>query len=57
MYFPEEDIEARFDADVAADVTYRPRYNIAPDSPVEIITIENPGVIDQYVWGLAVVVG
>ncbi len=52
LYLPEEDIESRFNAEFAADVTYQPRYNIAPDSRVEIITNENTGVIDQYLWGL-----
>lgn len=51
LYFPKEDLEARFDAHLAEDVTYRPRYNIAPDSSIEIITSENPDEIDQYTWG------
>lgn len=52
LFLPEEDIESRFDAEFAADSSYRPRYNIAPDTPIEIITNENPDVIDQYLWGL-----
>lgn len=31
---------------------YRPRYNIAPGEPLEVITNDAPGTIDRFHWGL-----
>lgn len=52
LFVAQEDLEARFDARVVADGGYRPRFNIAPGEPVEVITNEAVNEIDQYTWGL-----
>jgi putative SOS response-associated peptidase YedK len=31
---------------------YRPRYNIAPGDPLEVVTNEAPDAIDRFRWGL-----
>jgi putative SOS response-associated peptidase YedK len=46
------DVEETFDARLVADGGYRPRYNIAPGEPLEVITNEAPDAIDRYHWGL-----
>ena len=50
LFVPASDLEDRFEATVPAD--YRPRYNVAPGEPLEIITAEDPDRIDRYTWGL-----
>lgn len=45
------DLEDRFDAEVAPDVAYRPRYNIAPGASIEVITNESEGTIRHGRWG------
>ena len=52
LFIPQSDLEDRLDADVASDVEYRPRYNIAPGSSLEVVTNEAPGEIVQHHWGL-----
>jgi len=52
LFLPQNDLEARFDAEVVADGGYTPRYNIAPGDGLEVITNETPDAIDQYNWGL-----
>jgi putative SOS response-associated peptidase YedK len=45
-------LEETFDARVVADGGYRPRHNIAPGDPLEVITNDAPGEIDRFHWGL-----
>lgn len=52
LFPPALELESRFDASLAADVSYRPRYNIAPGSHLEVITNESPETIEQFHWGL-----
>ncbi|WP_458191059.1 SOS response-associated peptidase [Haladaptatus sp. NG-WS-4] len=52
LFVDQRELEDRFDAKVATDGGYTPRYNIAPGEPLEIITNESPDEIDQYHWGL-----
>lgn len=52
LFIPETQLEDRFDAEVVADGGYRPRYNIAPGSNLEVVTNEAPAEIDRYHWGL-----
>ncbi|MFB6300228.1 MAG: SOS response-associated peptidase [Halobacteriales archaeon] len=52
LFVDRADLEDRFDARVVADGGYRPRFNIAPGEPLEIITNDTPDEIDRYTWGL-----
>lgn len=52
LFIPLDDLEDRFDARVVADGGYRPRFNIAPGQPLEVITNDAVDEIDQYHWGL-----
>lgn len=52
LYVPRRDLERRFDAQFAPDVEYRPRFNIPPGEPLEVITNDQPDVITQFRWGL-----
>ena len=52
LFVPLDDLQSRFDADYVADGGYRPRFNIAPHQPIEIISNEATDEIDQYTWGL-----
>lgn len=52
LFIARDDLEDRFDASVVADGGYRPRFNIAPGEPLEIITNETPESIDRFGWGL-----
>ncbi|SMO86122.1 SOS response associated peptidase (SRAP) [Halorubrum cibi] len=42
LFIDQADLEARFDAEVAADGGYTPRYNIAPGVDLFIITTRLP---------------
>ena len=42
----------RFGCSLGREVKYRPRYNIAPGAPLEVITNESPTEIHQFQWGL-----
>ena len=53
LFAPPAVLEERFGAAFAADVTYRPRYNVAPGERTAVVTSEAPGVIDEFRWGLA----
>jgi len=50
LFAPAPDLADRFDATVPD--AYRPRYNIAPTEPVEVITGGDPGRIQRFHWGL-----
>lgn len=52
LFLPPSLLESRFDADLAEDAVYRPRYNIAPGADLEVVTNESPEAIQQYHWGL-----
>ena len=52
LFVPEDDLEARFDAEVVADGGYTPRYNVAPGDGLEVVTNEAADEIDRYHWGL-----
>lgn len=52
LFIEQDELETRFDADVAADGGYTPRYNIAPGDDLEVITNEAPEEIDRFHWGL-----
>lgn len=52
MFIQQPEMENRFDADLADDAEYRPRYNISPGEPIEVITNDAPDTIDQFHWGL-----
>ena len=45
-------VTERFEATFDPAVRYRPRYNIAPGAPLEVITNESPDIIEQFHWGL-----
>ena len=47
-----EELEARLDATHAAPGTYDPRYNIAPQEPMEVVTGADPGTVERQHWGL-----
>ena len=50
LFAPEPDLRSRFGA--AVPDAYRPRYNVAPTDPVEVITADAPEAIQQFHWGL-----
>jgi len=54
LFLERADLEDRFDAELVTDggVDYRPRYNVAPGSSLEVVTNEAPGSIDRFRWGL-----
>jgi putative SOS response-associated peptidase YedK len=52
LFVPRSELEDRFDATVVADGGYRPRYNIAPGSGLEVVTNEATDAIDRFHWGL-----
>ncbi|MFB6080607.1 MAG: SOS response-associated peptidase [Haloferacaceae archaeon] len=52
LFAARRDLEAQFDATVVADGGYRPRYNVAPGAPLEVVTNDAPDEIDRYRWGL-----
>ena len=52
LFVEQGDLEDRFDAEVATDGGYTPRYNIAPGDDLHVITNESPDEIDSYHWGL-----
>lgn len=52
LFVEQDDLEARFDAEVVADGGYTPRYNIAPGDGLEVITNRATDAIDRYHWGL-----
>jgi putative SOS response-associated peptidase YedK len=52
LFVPLDDLESRFDAEYVADGGYRPRFNIAPHQPIEVISNGASDEIDQYTWGL-----
>lgn len=49
LFAPPEELADRFGATVPDD--YRPRYNIAPTEPVEVITSGEPDTIQRFYWG------
>lgn len=49
LFAPRSELEARFDASVPE--SYRPRYNIAPTEPIEVITSDRPDSIQRFHWG------
>lgn len=51
LFVPLNELETRFDAQYVADQDYRPRFNIEPHQPIEVIPNE-ADEIDQYTWGL-----
>ena len=52
LFAAREDLERQFDARMVADGGYRPRYNIAPGDPLEVVTNRATDEIDRYRWGL-----
>lgn len=50
LFTPASELATRFDA--AVPDGYRPRYNVAPTDPVEVITAEEPDAIQRFYWGL-----
>ena len=52
LFIAQSELEDRFGATIVTDGGYVPRYNIAPGEPLEVITNEAIGEIDQYHWGL-----
>lgn len=52
LFVDRSTLEDRFDAEIVADGGYRPRFNIAPGEPLEVITNTAADEIDQYYWGL-----
>jgi len=52
LFIPQPKLEERFGAKIATNADYRPRYNIAPGQPLEVITNEDTDEIDQFHWGL-----
>lgn len=50
LFAPRADLEDRFDAAVPDD--YRPRYNVAPSEPLEVIPADDPDAVRRYRWGL-----
>ncbi|WP_247009519.1 SOS response-associated peptidase [Halorientalis litorea] len=50
LFAPASDLRSRFDA--AVPDAYRPRYNVAPTEPVEVITADAPAEIQRFYWGL-----
>jgi len=52
LFVPRSELEDRFDATVVADGGYRPRYNIAPGSGLEVVTNRATDEIDRFHWGL-----
>ncbi|MFD1589124.1 SOS response-associated peptidase [Halorientalis brevis] len=49
LFAPRAELESRFDARVPDD--YRPRYNVAPSDPLEVITADQPDVVQRFDWG------
>lgn len=47
-----EDIETRLDATHAEPAAYEPRYNVAPQDDIEVVTGSAPGTIERHHWGL-----
>ena len=52
LFVPKSQLEDRFEATVVADGGYRPRYNIAPGSGLEVVTNDATDEIDRFHWGL-----
>jgi putative SOS response-associated peptidase YedK len=54
LFLERAELEDRFDAELVTDggVDYRPRYNVAPGSDLEVVTNEAPATIDRFQWGL-----
>ena len=52
LFVPKSELEDRFEATVVADGGYRPRYNIAPGSGLEVVTNHATDAIDRFHWGL-----
>ncbi|MFB6083322.1 MAG: SOS response-associated peptidase [Halorientalis sp.] len=50
LFAPAAELRDRFDATVPDD--YRPRYNVAPTDPIEVVTNEAPDTVDRFRWGL-----
>jgi len=50
LFAPQTDVEKRFGAEVSGD--WEPRYNIAPQDDIAVITNERTNEIEQYQWGL-----
>jgi putative SOS response-associated peptidase YedK len=50
LFAPRADLEDRFDASVPD--AYRPRYNVAPGSPLEVVTSESADAVERLHWGL-----
>lgn len=51
LFIPRDELEERFEASIASDIQYTPRFNIAPGSQIEVITNSEQGTIQQYRWG------
>jgi len=48
-----EELEARLDATTHADPdAYEPRYNVAPQDDIEVVTGADPDTIERHHWGL-----
>jgi len=50
LFTPASDLADRFDATVPD--AYRPRYNVAPADPIEVVTSDAPDEIRRFHWGL-----
>jgi len=50
LFAPRAELESRFDARVPDD--YRPRYNVAPSDPIEVITADQQNDVQRFDWGL-----
>jgi putative SOS response-associated peptidase YedK len=52
LFAPLSDLESRLDATHARPSAYEPRYNVAPQDDVEVVTGADPDAIDRHHWGL-----
>lgn len=52
LFTAQPELESRFESEVDSGIEYRPRFNIAPGSNLEVITHDESDVINQYHWGL-----
>lgn len=52
LFATRQELEECFGATIVTDGGYTPRYNIAPDEALEVITNQATDEIEQYRWGL-----
>lgn len=51
LFVEQNQLEQRFNAEVATDGGYKPRYNIAPGETLHVITNQSPNEITRFHWG------